>query len=126
MRLGDFEKLLEEVNSKMLSVALANAEAQRTVNNPKMVTEKYCNYCKAIELLNEFLANGRGTAVVDNAENPLSYHNVYVKLQNDEFDKAEIGQFSEIINLFDGMMIIGTSECNIEFSLIMEDIYVKD
>lgn len=123
--MGDFEKLLKEVNSKMLSVALMNAETQRTLKKPKVVTEKYCDYCKAIQLLNGFLGNGRGSATVDNAENPYTYHNVYVKLQNDEFDKSEIKQFSEILNLFDGMMIIGTSEGNIEFSLLMEDIYVE-
>ena len=123
--MGDFEKLLQEVSSKMLSVALNNAESQRKLKNPVMNADKYYNYCKAVKLLKEFLVNNRGTATIDNAENPLSYHNVYVKLQNDEFDKTEIKQFTNILNLFDGMMIIGTSEGNIEFSLLMEDIYTE-
>jgi len=86
-------------------------------------SERINRYVNAILMLQEFLKNGRGKATYDNPELELSFHNVLVELYNDEFDKAEIEQFTEILNCFDGMMTIGSTSGNVSFSLLMENMY---
>lgn len=97
------------------------------VKKPVRDEIKYKNYCKAIELLKIFLQqNNRGQmTVVDNTDTAFDFHSIVVELKNDEFDAMEIKKFTEVLNLFDGMSIIGSSKGDISFSLLMENIYVK-
>ena len=123
--MNNFEEFLKEITPDILSKTLEKADAQREVKNPKCNFKKMGSYCQAISSLNDFLKNGRGKANFDDPNQCYSHHTCTVTLYNDEFDAIEIKQFTEILNLFDGMMTIGDSNGNVSFVLLMEDIYVE-
>lgn len=97
----------------------------RLVQNPVQDRDKFCRYYKAILLLREFLKDGRGKATMDHPNEPWSFHSILVELDNEEFNASEIKAFTDILTLFDGMMIVGQSDGSISFSLLMEDIYTE-
>jgi hypothetical protein len=99
---------------------------QRQIPNGKQDHLKYCKLCKATRELESFLQNGRGKATIDDPEAKLSYHSCLVEIYNDEFDATEIEQFTDILKLFDGMMLVGDSNGNTSFSLLMEDVYKEE
>lgn len=105
-----------------MMMSMENAEDQRK-SNGKRNNEKYVRYVHAIQLLSKFLVADRGTAMADDPEEKLKFHNCLIHINNDEFDRAEIKQLTEILNLFDGMMLVGDSQGNTSFSLLMENIY---
>ena len=121
----NFEEFLKGITPEILSRTLEEADAQREVKNPKRNIHKMGSYCQAISNLKEFLKNGRGKATFDDPNHCYSHHTVTVQLYNDEFDASEIKQFTEILNLFDGMMTVGSSNGDVRFVLLMENIYVE-
>ena len=105
---------------------LAHLEDERYVKNPMQNHEKFMRYCKAIRLLKTFLANGRGTAEVDDVNDAMNYHGVRVTFIKDDFDKTEIEQLSEIMSQFDHMSLTANCETgDVSFDFVMEDIYTE-
>ncbi len=123
--MDNFEKFLEKVTPEIFSKTLAKAESQRELKNPKRNFKKMEDYCQAISNLRDFLKDGRGKANFDNPNHCYDHHTVTVHLYNDEFNASEIKQFTDILNLFDGMMTVGDSDGNVSFVLLMENIYVE-
>lgn len=124
--MDNFEEFLQGITPEIFSETLAKADEQREVKNPKRNFEKITSYCQAISKLKEFLKNGRGKAKFDDPSYCYSYHTVTIELLNDEFDASEIKQFTEILNMFDGMMTVGDSNGSVNFVLLMENIYVEE
>ena len=122
---GNFEEFLKGITPETFSKTLEKADTQREIKNPKLNINKMDSYCKAISSLKNFLKNGRGKANYDDPSRYYGHHTVTVHLYNDEFDSSEIKQFTDILNLFDGMMTIGDSNGNVSFVLLMENIYVE-
>ena len=122
----NFEEFLNGITPEILSKALDNADKQREVKNPKRNFKKMGSYCQAISNLNDFLKDGRGKANFDDPNHCYSHHTVTIELYNDEFEASEIKQFTEILNMFDGMMIVGNSNGNVSFVLLMENIYIEE
>lgn len=125
VRMENFEEFLKGITPEIFSKTLEKADAQREVKNPKLDIDKMDSYCQAISKLNDFLKDGRGKANFDDPNHSYDHHTVTIHLYNDEFDASEIKQFTEILNLFDGMMTIGDSNGNVSFVLLMENIYVE-
>ena len=123
--MGNFEKFLESITPEIFYKTFAKADAQREVKNPKCDLKKLDAYCQAVSNLKDFLKNGRGKATLDDPNHYYSHHTITVHLYNDEFSTSEIKQFTEILNLFDGMMTVGDSDGNVNFVLLMENIYVE-
>lgn len=123
--MNNFEEFLQGITPDILSKTLENADKQREVKNPKRNFKKMGSYCQAISNLNKFLKDGRGKATFDDPNHCYSHHAVTINLYNDEFDASEIKQFTDVLNMFDGMMTVGDSNGNVNFVLLMEDIYVE-
>ena len=119
----NFEEFLNGITPEIFSKTLEQADALREIKNPKRNFKKMGSYCQAISNLKEFLKDGRGKANFDDPSHCYSHHTVTINLYNDEFDASEIKQFTEILNMFDGMMTVGDSDGNISFVLMMENIY---
>lgn len=122
----NFEEFLQGITPEILSKTLEKADAQREIKNPKRNFKKMGLYCQAISSLKDFLKNGRGKAFFDDPNHCYSHHTITIHLDNDEFEASEIKQFTEILNLFDGMMTVGDSKGNVSFVLLMENIYVEE
>lgn len=122
--MSNFEKFLDEIDPKiMVATMLADAN-ERVIKNGKQNLLKFGNYCKAIRLLKQLLSNGKGKAQYDNVNESLSYHIVTVEFYEDEFNTKETQTLSEIIGLFDSIMLLADqSNGNVSFKLMMEDIY---
>lgn len=125
--MSNFEKFLDEIDPKiMVATMLADAN-ERIVKNGKQNLLKFAKYCKAIRLLKQLLANGKGKAKYDNINEKLSYHIVTVEFFEDEFDTKETQMLSEIIGLFDSIMLLADqSNGNVSFKLMMEDVYTTE
>lgn len=119
----NFEEFLQGITPEILSSTLDKADKSREIKNPKRNVRKMGTYCQAISSLKDFLKNGRGSATFDSPYHCYSYHICTVHIDNDEFDASEIKQFTEILNLFDSMMTVGDSKGNVNFMLMMENIY---
>ena len=119
----NFEEFLKGITPEIISYTLDKADKEREIKNPKRNIKKMGSYCQAISSLNSFLKNGRGSATFDDPHHCYSYHMCTVHIDNDEFDASEIKQFTDILNLFDGMMTVGDSNGNVSFVLMMENIY---
>ena len=124
--MDNFEEFLKGITPEMFSKTLGEADKQREVKNPKRNFSKMGSYCQAISNLKEFLKDCRGKANFDDPNHCYSHHTVTIQLYNDEFAASEIKQFTEILNLFDGMMTVGDSNGNVNFVLLMENIYVEE
>lgn len=121
----DIRKIV--VNPDLLTLAALEKDMKmKMVKNAKQDTVKYCKYCKAIRLLQNFLRNGRGTANADDPNKAVSYHCVHVHIQNDIFEQNDIRELSDIINLFDSMMVQGNTDCEVTFILMMDGIYIGE
>ena len=116
---------MEISDSMVLSALIKNYEMMR-VRNAVRNTKKYNKYCKAIQLLDDFLKNGRGTANVDDPEEKISCHSVRINLENEIFEESDIKQLIEIEKLFDSMIIDGDTDCNVSVSFMMDNIYVGE
>lgn len=123
--LETFNVNTSDFDNFIVNRVLEQSDENRLVHNPVQNQDKFCRYYKAILLLREFLKDGRGKATMDHPNEPWSFHSILVELDNEEFDASEIKAFADILTLFDGMMVIGSSGGNISFSLLMEDIYTE-
>ena len=121
----NFEEFLNGITPEILSKTLEEADTQREIKNPKRNFDKMGLYCQAISTLKDFLQNGRGKAVFDDPNHCYGHHTIIIELYNDEFDAREIKIFTGILNMFDGMMTIGSSNGNVTFVLLMENIYTE-
>lgn len=94
------------------------------VENGQQDYHKFWNYCKAIRVFKEWFANGKGKISFNDVNEPRTYHIITVEFLDDELNKKEIHLLSEIINMFDNMMLLANcSNGNVSFMLMMEDIY---
>ena len=123
--MDNFDEFLKGITPEIFSNTLEKADKAREVKNPKRNIKKMGSYCQAISNLKEFLKNGRGKATFDDPNHSYEYHTCTIHLENDEFSSSEIKQFTEILNLFDSMMITGDSKGNISFICMMENIYTE-
>ena len=124
--MDNFEEFLQGLTPEIFSYTLAKADEQREIKNPKRNFKKMGDYCQAISNLKDFLKDGRGKATFDDPSHCYGHHTCTIHLYNDEFDASEIKQFTDILNLFDGMMTVGDSKGNVSFVLIMENIYTEE
>lgn len=117
---------MSNIDPVKLLHTLAHLEDERYVKNPMQNHDKFLRYCKAIRLLKVFLANGRGTAEVDDVNIAMNYHSVRVTFIKDDFDRKEIEQLSEIMSQFDSMALTANCETgDVSFDFVMEDIYIE-
>ncbi len=120
----NFEKFLEEIDPNIMITTLSKDITDKVVKNGKQNLLKFGNYCKAMRLLKKLLANGRGKAKYDDVNKPLCYHVITVEFFKDEFETEDLKILSEIIGLFDSMMLLANCENgNVSFMLMMENIY---
>lgn len=117
------------INIKEISLSLDFAktafenENNSRKANGKRNSKKYSDYCKAIQVMKEFITDDRGTATADDPNEKFSYHMALIKLKEDEFSKSEIAKLFEILSVFDNVLFIGDNEGNISISLLIDDIY---
>ena len=103
--------------------AIDLSDKERTIEHAEVVTERYDKYVNAINKANQFFTGERGSFIYDPPEAKYSYHSMIINLENDEFEGNEIQIFSEIINAFDSMEIVGSSDCKIKIVLIFNCVY---
>lgn len=109
-------------STDFIKQAIDLTDEERTLRHaePTSRLEKYVN---AVQKAKQFFVGDRGSFIYDPPEAKYSYHTVVVNLEKDDFEGSEINTFTEIVNSFDSMEIVGSSDCKIKIILIFDDAY---
>lgn len=105
-------------------LALNNADDGRLLPEGKSNKEKSVKYVQALMMIEMLFSNGNGKATVDDPQKKMTSHIIILDFYEDELDETETKTLSNIISLFDGMMLIGDNEGNVSILLRMDDLFI--
>lgn len=103
-------------------------DEMRRVKNPVRNDALYLKFERSVELIKQLLSlkTITGMAFVDNPDFPGSFHTINLFIDDGDLESLEdIKLFTEILECFDSLTMVGRDDFQVHFTLMIENIYTE-